>query len=150
VSVSLVKVKHFPSLRLKDPKKTKKKKNRSKALRTEREREREREKGKEKRSIEIRSFVRSPSRVFFRVYSRRDALRELEKRDLSLSLTRKRANITRRRRRTRTIKKNEEQRKETNAYRQNSDKTYRRAQGKLVLPDRVLRADFDLQQPLFP
>ena len=40
MSVSLVKVKHFPSLRLKDPKKTKKKKNRSKALRTERERER--------------------------------------------------------------------------------------------------------------
>ena len=60
------------------------------------------------------------------------------------------ATITRRRTRTRTLKKNEAQRKETNTLARQNDITYRRAQGKLVLPDRVLRADFDLQQPLFP
>ena len=148
MSVSLVKVKHFPSLRLKDPKKTKKKKNRSKALRTERERERER---KGKKSVPSKFALLFVLLLASSSACTLDGMRyENWKRDLSLSLTRKRANITRRRRRTRTIKKNEEQRKETNAYRQNSDKTYRRAQGKLVLPDRVLRADFDLQQPLFP
>jgi len=52
----LVKVKHFPSLRLKDPKKTKKKKNRSKALRTEREREREREKERERKAFHRNSL----------------------------------------------------------------------------------------------
>ena len=119
-------------------------------LRTEKEREK---RGKETREfIEIRAFVRSPSRVFFCVvHSRRDALHENWKRDLLFPHARE-ATLTRRRRRRRrrTLKKNEAQRKETNTLARQNDITYRRAQGKLVLPDRVLRADFDLQQPLFP